>query len=138
MMKKIVFVVIVAVLMLSLVALSGCEKDVTPDAEVSATLPEGFPADVPVYDGTIVDSDESEGESGMGYTVDVAATGAVGDVVAWYESELAGEGWMTATASMPNGTGNVITGDKEGQSVIVTVLEGDDGTDLSVVYAPAD
>lgn len=128
----------VAVLAVAFVALAGCAKVTGSGSESSVTLPDGFPADVPVYDGRIVESQESETGGGSGYVVDVAAPDAVGDVVSWYETELAGEGWVTATASTPNGTGNVITGDKEGQSVTVTVLEGDGGTDVSIEYAPAD
>ncbi len=138
MMRKTVPVVLSAVLVLSLVVSGGCASTTGSGSEASDTLPEGFPADVPVYDGTIVDSEKTDADGGTGYTVDLTAPDAVDDVVSWYEDELAGGGWITATASMPNSAGNVITGDKDGQSVIVTVLEGDGGTTLSVEYSPAD
>lgn len=134
--KKAALIVIVMMLVSAFVVLPGCAKGTGTGS--TQALPEGFPADVPVYDGKIVDSQTTDAESGTAYTVDLTAPDAVEDIVSWYEDELAGEGWTTATASMPNGTGNVITGDKEGQSVVVTVLGGDGSTNLSVEYSPAD
>lgn len=66
-------------------------------AEVSTgesnELPEGFPKDLPVYDGTITNQSRVKTGDATIYTVLLATDDAFDDVVSWYDSEIPDSGW---------------------------------------------
>lgn len=62
-------------------------------SEVTASsggeLPDGFPADVPVYEGNIIASVKAP----EGYSVTIEAASDVATVFDWYKTELDSQGW---------------------------------------------
>jgi len=81
---------------------TGDEVDITEDGvsfegddgttatfSQSGEVPESFPKDVPVYEGTIITSVELN----EGFTLGIETDDAPGDIIDWYEKELGDDGW---------------------------------------------
>jgi hypothetical protein len=56
-------------------------------------LPEGFPADFPVYKGRITAVLKSDYEGSQGYMITIETSGNLDSVSAWYEEELKKAGY---------------------------------------------
>jgi hypothetical protein len=101
-------------------------------------IPEGFPADVPVYEpGTITTGIATEGESGKSFMVGIDTEDAAGVVYDWYKSELEAGGWTIKT-TMRTDDGGLLSGEKGSMGFTVAVTAGSGGgkTGIAVTVAP--
>jgi hypothetical protein len=87
------------------------------------TLPEGFPADVPVYEGTIKKGIATSTAGGKGFVVIVETPDAPADVLKWYEGELEAGGWTT-TSALKAVDGGRLAAEKDATAVTVTIGPG--------------
>jgi len=99
----------------------------------NAKIPEGFPSSFPVLLGgrlttSYSGSEGAEGDSGFHLQWEV--DGSVADAVAYYQRELAADGW-TVVATSDMGAQTIIVferdaanGDKDGGSVMVSEING--------------
>lgn len=106
----------------------------------SATLPDGFPEDMPVYDGQIVMAQSVDTPEGTGYNVGIQTSDSEDDVAAWYSDELANEGWTIAAEISNDGDGMMMTTyqvEKNGSNSQVVIAEEDGQTQivLTVTYS---
>lgn len=124
--------ILVSAVMLAMVlgGVAACGSDVEEAPGVA--LPERFPADVPVYEGEVTAAKEVQSDEGDSYIVDVTAPDDPGVVVDWYQEKFGAEGWTIVSATAPNEGSGVVTGEKDGQSVTVTVVGTDEGSDLTI------
>ncbi len=99
-------------------------QSTTVDVE-GAELPEGWPSDAPVYDGTITASVVNSQGDAVAYSIVVETEDAHDDVVAWFERELKDEGW-NVEATMRTGTGSTIAASK-GSWRLNLVIVAEDG-----------
>lgn len=82
----------------------------------SGELPEGFPEDAPVYEGTIITSLVSEDS----YTIGIETKDEWTGPWEFYGTELEAAGWVTGT-EMKLEDGGMITGEKDGRMIQITV-----------------
>jgi len=90
----------------------GAELTASSDGE----LPDGFPSDVPVFEGKVVSSIKAE----KGFSVTIEAEAGVMDVFDFYKDKLPAEGW-NIVSEMKVEDGGAIVAEKGDQSVQVTV-----------------
>jgi hypothetical protein len=104
----------------------------------AAAVPDGFPDDMPLYDGTIVLGQKMETPDGAAYNVGIETTDGAAEVSAWYEAEFAAEGW-TETASMTNDADGMVMStrqvEKGGVQAQVVIAEEDGRTQIAVTVA---
>jgi len=98
----------------------GTELTASSDGE----LPEGFPTDVPVYEGAIVSSIKTDN----GFSVVIEAQGDVVEIFDWYKDELTSEGWKIVT-EMKVEDGGALVSEKGNETAQVTL--GVDSSDAS-------
>lgn len=96
-------------------------------ASTGGELPEGFPEDVPVYEGEIVNTIKAD----KGYSVIVATTDDVQTITDWYKAELEKEGWEIKTEMTVEG-GGVFTAEKGTSQLQVTIGADTSGDKTSV------
>lgn len=109
----------------------------TVSSSGEGTLPEGFPADMPVYNGTIKTGMSSDEGQGKEFIVVLETADAASAVFSWYEAQLPEKGW-TVKSTMKTEDGGLLSGEK-GTSVftIVTDVPGEgDNTEVSISVAP--
>ncbi|MDO8964654.1 MAG: hypothetical protein Q7W30_09220 [Coriobacteriia bacterium] len=82
-------------------------------------LPEGFPADIPVYEGTISASMKSP----KGFLVTIDAADPLATVADWYRTKLADEGWKIINDGTI-GEGTIFTCEKATMGLTVAVGPG--------------
>lgn len=161
-MRKALLLVLVCAL-LGLGALSGCAKisenaiedatgvrvdedgsSVTIEGEDGSTityddegteLPEDYPDDVPVYDGTIDSSWETKDEKGTTYAIAIKTTDATEDVVAWYEEQLADKGWEIKTTFKDESSG-MVSAEKDDLSFYLAAGAENEGTAITQTVGP--
>ena len=101
----------------------------------SATIPDGFPKDVPLYDGALVMSQKFDTEDGVAYNIGIKTDDGANDVAEWYSDEFASEGW-TVTTESTNDTGDMtmvsFQVEKNGRMTQVIIAEEDGGTQIAV------
>lgn len=90
-------------------------------------LPDGFPEDVPVYEGEIVSSLMTEGN----YTVAIETKDDATTVWDWYGTELESAGW-TQTSEFKVDDGGMRSAEKGDMTLQVTVGAGTDGEPTTV------
>lgn len=90
----------------------------------SVSLPDGFPSDVYVIDGTITSAIKMTASSG--YTVAINTNETVASAKAKYDTEVAADGWTIASTGIYEGSG-VIIANKGERSLSVGINLGDDG-----------
>lgn len=122
------------------VTITGSEgEEITHEAE---SLPDDWPADVPVYEGAEVEASTSVS---MGQGTQMSATlvteDPVADVFAWYKAEAESGGWtIESEASMQaEGATTALLALKKGDmEVTITVNEADNGSSniVTVVSMP--
>ena len=105
----------------------------------SAEVPDGFPSDMPLYDGTVVMGQAIEVDGETSYNVAIEVEDDVADIADWYSSELDAEGW-TITFEMSNDsdgmemvTYQVEKGNMTGQ---VIIAHEDEETTVAVTVVP--
>jgi hypothetical protein len=69
------------------------EGAVTIEGGEGTDLPEDWPSDMPVYDGTITGSSSFSTPEGDSMTVTIETGDSVDDVLAFYQAELQSDGW---------------------------------------------
>jgi hypothetical protein len=82
----------------------------------SAELPDGFPTDVPLYEGKIV----SSVKTGNGFLVSLETPDEAKAIYDWYQTEVEAEGW-TKTTEMSTPEGGLIAAEKAGSTLAVNV-----------------
>ena len=119
------------------VSISSDEETVTIESDEgeatfgsSAELPEGFPAEVPVYENMDITSSMSGTNDGKtSYTVTALSEDGVDDIKEWYESQLSG--WnITGEFSMETDDGQTasINAEGTGYDLSLMIAEDDEGT----------
>ena len=93
------------------------------------SLPDGFPSDVYVIDGTIISAMTlAEGES---YSVSIRTSQTTAAVKEEYENEFKDEGWEI-TMDLAMGGGYSMSAEKDNRMVLFGVSTGDDGTIVTI------
>jgi len=100
-------------------------------------LPQGFPADVPVYEGAAVTGSFAQGSGAeQTYSVTLETSDDPATVNAWYLTELEAKGWTIDTQAN-NAENYVVTATNATQQVSVGVVQGGDtGTTISLTVTP--
>ncbi len=131
---------------LSLAACSSAPSnvDVNVDGTVKVTtsegtvtnenkLPDDWPGDVPTYPGATVQVSgvmnpdaEQKGASAMLQTSD-----AVTDVIAFYKTQMAAQGW-TVDATMQLNGGTVMSSSKDDRAMSVSIMPAGDKTTITI------
>jgi hypothetical protein len=113
----------------------GNSLNVSSDGE----LPEGFPADMPIYDGAkVTTAIASEGDKGKGFMVGLGTGDSAGTVFDWYDKELKAEGWTVKT-TMKTEDGGLLGGEKGTTTFTVAIGpgSGDEAkTTITISIAP--
>ncbi|MGB4594191.1 MAG: hypothetical protein WBI63_10535 [Coriobacteriia bacterium] len=117
------------------VTLEGDDGSSTTIDTENATLPDGWPKDAPVYDGTIESSWETSNDKGTSFSVALSTTDPVQDVVAWYTGELEGEGWKIVSTYKDDSSG-MVSVEKGDITFYMAAGAGSDTTDISVMVGP--
>jgi hypothetical protein len=73
-------------------------------SEKGGSVPDGFPADFPLYKGTISQKTKMDTTDAIAYSVMIETGDPVADVIAWYKKEFPKAGWPTS-AFMENSSG---------------------------------
>jgi hypothetical protein len=104
----------------------------------SAAVPDGFPSDMPLYDGTIVMGQVFETEEGTAFNVGITTSDSANDVAAWYSDEFSAEGW-SVTSEMTNDSGDMTMVtyqvEKGGTQAQVIIAEEAGETQIAVTVA---
>ena len=102
----------------------------------SGQVPDGLPATVPVYQGTISGSTAVKIPDGQSYTFTTQATDDVATVLAWYKTQLAEKGW-TVDAAAVVGTDRGLISARNGTTQLAVTVDGGNGSSkiLTVVTA---
>jgi hypothetical protein len=155
---------ILAIALIATVALSGCQMiaqkavenatgvkvdqstgktTITGKDGQSATLsgsdnklPDGLPADVPTYQGTIKGSASVSTNGNQSWSFTVTTTDDVATVTSWYKTQLADKGWTIDSAATVNGN-SVISAKNGANKLAVTATKGDAGTDVFTMVTNA-
>ena len=93
-------------------------------------LPEGWPADVPVYAGTITMGNKMDQGGKAAYLVTIETPDTPKTVVDWYQQQLADKGWTKKERNDASAGGkdvSIMTAEKGTQRVAATASSG--GTD---------
>lgn len=100
-------------------------------ASEGGELPEGFPADVPVFEGPVI----SSLKSGSGFMVVIETDRSVDEVKDWYKDELENSTWKVAFEST-SAEGATIAAERDDATLHVTIsADGDSKTTISLLYA---
>ena len=97
----------------------------------SGELPDGWPEDVPVYEGNITSGMVSEGNR----TVSVESEDSALDVYEWSLEQIKAEGW-TVTTEFKAENGGTLAAEKGGNIVQYTVSDEDPGSVFIVFTGP--
>jgi hypothetical protein len=93
-------------------------------AKDGVALPEGFPKDVPIYKGAVVQVSSTQGKTMMVH-LSVAAPAA--DALKYYQDQLKEQGWEIAS-TMNMGEGSMLTAKKGDRQCSALVMKQDKGT----------
>lgn len=94
------------------------------------SLPDGFPSDVYVVDGTVKSAVTTV--AGKAYSVSLTTTKSVADVKALYTSKLKDDGWtVTATASVSGS--QMFSAEKGKRTLTVTIGADQDATVVTLM-----
>jgi hypothetical protein len=159
-MKQRKAIVIIALLALALFALTGCDmlakkavesatgvkvdennKSVTitdKDGQKLSTsseegkVPDGLPADVPVYSGTIKNSATMEAGEDTSYSFAVETDDDVATVVSWYKPKLTEKEWKISS-TVTSGDSGMISAEKGENNKLVITVSKDNSTSKTLV-----
>jgi hypothetical protein len=104
-------------------------------AEPAATLPAGFPEDVPVYPGARQTG--SLAATGKGMVVTFQSLDAPQEVLTFYRAQLAEQGWSISGEASILGQG-ALSGTKGDRTAAVVIVGGAGGTQIIVTAATMD
>lgn len=99
------------------------------EAGENVSMPDGFPTDVYVADGTLIAALQLDENNG--YMLNIEADGTVSEVKAEYTTELENDEW-SITSSLDLPTGSSIFAEKDNRLVTVTIAS-EDGKTMVVV-----
>ncbi len=100
-------------------------NEATFEAGESVDLPEDFPSDVFVIDGTIIAAVTVE--EGDSYSLNIQTSKSVSDAKAEYEEELEADGW-DINVSMDLGGSSTMSAEKDDRLTTITISEVDSVT----------
>lgn len=113
-------------------ATTDASDDDEGPAEGEATeLPDGWPADAPVYEGDIIEATKD----GDTYTVGIKTSDAAQDVLEWYRGQFADGGW-TIMSDQKSDIGGTVMATKSGVVLNATAGEIGGGTIISLTLMP--
>ena len=96
----------------------------------NVTLPDGFPSDVYVVDGTLTSATTSASNSG--FTLSAETTKSVNEVKALYEEQLKNEGWtISLTMSYENSAS--VGAQKDNRTTTVSIAQQEENGKTLVV-----
>jgi len=100
-------------------------------ASENGELPEGFPEDAPVYDGSITTSLVTE----ENYTIGIETDDEWATVWDWYVAELESEGW-TKTTELKLEDSGMLSGEKDDRLIQITIgpASGDTAATLITTF----
>jgi hypothetical protein len=101
-------------------------------------IPEGFPADMPVYEpGTVTTGIVTVASGGKTFMLGIDTEDAAADVFSWYETELAGKDWVLKT-TMKTEDGGLLSGEKGSTvfTVAVTAASSGEKTGIAITVGP--
>ncbi|MHB9003143.1 MAG: hypothetical protein ACYC6C_03650 [Coriobacteriia bacterium] len=133
-------IALVACLLVISIAMVGCDTaadSADRDGEAATTLtedgtvPDDFPNDVPLYEGTITRAFTSNDNM----TVSIETAHEPSDVYAWCLEEIEDEGW-NITAIYETDDGGTIAADKGDRSLQYTITSRDEGSGMVVFTGP--
>jgi hypothetical protein len=103
----------------------------TKDGKVTVTagkegvpLPDGFPKDVPIYKGAVVQVASSEGKTML---VHLNVSAPVADALKYYQDQLKEQGWEIKS-TMNMGEGSMLTAQKGERQCTAVAMKQDKGT----------
>ena len=100
----------------------------------SGSVPEDFPADVPLPDGEVSFSQRLETADGLGWSVVIATSGEAGSVGQQIRSDLENNGFDVEESTQfsgEGGSGGTILAERSDLSVLVVVTADDSGETLA-------
>jgi hypothetical protein len=95
-------------------------------------LPDGFPSEIPVYEGAAITSSIA---TDKGYMVGLTTPDSARTVLEWYKTELAAKGWEVKVP-MESDVGGLVNGTMTGWSLGVNV-GGDSGKGETTIVLSA-
>jgi hypothetical protein len=102
----------------------------------SASLPEGWPEDHPVYEPADIESSMSfSGDDGAQYTVYMTTSDAFADVLAWYKQAAVDAGWTIeseGSLEMDGTNSGYFYLNKGNANSSVSVTQGENGEDVMI------
>ena len=118
------------------VTITGEDGEMTIQSGEGASVPDGFPDDVPLFDGQVTGSTTVSTEEGTVIALTVMIDDTADDAAQWFEDELASEGWET-TFNMDNSSSDMRTVSfvvkKGDRNLTITIV--DDGESVVVSYS---
>jgi hypothetical protein len=91
-------------------------------------LPDGMPADIPAYSGTIKSSAALTTDQGTNFSFEVTTGDAPSVVQAWYKDKLTSNGW-TVTGTVSGGADSAMVSAKKGDKNNIVVTIGKNSSD---------
>lgn len=105
------------------VTIKSDDGQVTTSAGEGATLAEGWPSDVPIFEpSTLRSSSKADNTS---FSAVASTASSVADVTAYYKSEMASKGWATQLDSS-SGDGTLLSFSKDNRTSSVIVTRSED------------
>jgi hypothetical protein len=124
------------------VKVEGDKVTVTKDGETveigaaeKGKLPEGFPADYPMYEPITITSGVKATTNGTHFTLTADTAGTFDDVQKFYDERLKAAGWdvkTTGSAGAGGGVGSVL-GTKGGDKTAVQIVQSGGGENVQIV-----
>ena len=109
------------------VTFQGKNKDgnvIVTAAKEGVALPDGFPKDVPIYKGAVVQVASTQGKMML---VHLNISAPVADALKYYQDQLKEQGWEI-NSTMNMGEGSMLTAKKGGRQCSAVVMKQDKGT----------
>jgi hypothetical protein len=124
------------------VNITGSEGEEVEIQGGTASLPEGWPDDFPVYEPSEIQaSTRTTVNEGTQFSVSLTTTDAFDDVIAWYKQSASAEGWSIddeGVVDVGSGRSGFLLTVKDETQGNITITEGDEGmlTVMMIVLAP--
>jgi hypothetical protein len=94
----------------------------------SGKLPDGLPANIPVYAGPIQGSTAITTPEGKSYQFVVKTPDNISTVLDWYKTQLADKGWTVEAAATMGGDKQGLVSAKNGTAQIAVTLDASSGS----------
>ena len=119
----------------SSVTIEGDDGSTITYDEEGTELPDGYADDVPVYDGVIDSSWQTSDDNGTTYAVAIKTEDTTEDVVAWYEEQLADEGW-TIKSTFKDASSGMVSAEKDDMTFYLAAGAESEGTAITQTVGP--